>query len=54
VKFSKRIRELQKIARRIKPGSVPDALVDVTTGGTFVRPTARRVRGGVGGPARWM
>lgn len=54
MKTGKAIRELRKLSRRVRPGTVPGALVDVTTGGTFVRPVIRRARGGVSGPARWM
>jgi hypothetical protein len=54
MKTGDQIRMLKKISRRVRPGTVPGALVDVTTGGTFVRPIARPSRGGGSGPARWM
>lgn len=56
-RFSRQIRGLQKLAKRLKPGSVPGALVDVTTGGAFVRPLNSGRRSGTGsggGPAKWM
>jgi hypothetical protein len=49
-KFSRQIRRLQKLARTLKPGSVPGAFVDSTTAGTFIRPMGRsRVRSSQGG-----
>lgn len=56
-KFSRQIRGLRQLAKRLRPGSVPGALVDVTTGGTFVRQIGNRRgnnRTGGGGPSRWM
>lgn len=55
-KFSRQFRELRQLQKRLRPGSVPGALVDVTTGGTFVRTlgTGTRKRTSGGGPSKWM
>lgn len=36
-KFSRGLRQLREAQRRLKPGTVPGALVDSTTGGVFIR-----------------
>ena len=55
-KFARAINSLDDRMSRIRPKQVPDALVDTTTNGTFVRakrnPRARAGSGG-GGVPRW-
>jgi hypothetical protein len=47
---TRQLKELRALAKRLKPGAVPGALLDSTTGGTFLRPLGRsRVRSGDGG-----
>lgn len=56
-KLSRTLAQLNRQARRLRPGSVPGALVDVTTGGAFVRPIATgrgNKRTTNNGPSRWM
>ncbi len=56
-RLSRELARLNRQARRLRPGSVPGALVDITTGGAFVRPIANgrgSKRTTNTGPSRWM
>lgn len=46
--------QLRQLGRKLRPGSVPGALVDITTGGAFIRPIPKRKTDGRGGPSKWM
>jgi hypothetical protein len=54
VSIKRQLSQLRRLGRRLRPGSVPGALVDVTTGGAFIRPIPKRNNSGKGGPAKWM
>ena len=54
VSIKRQLSQLRRLGRRLRPGSVPGALVDITTGGAFIRPIVRSKNSGKGGPAKWM